>query len=90
MRGRESGVSGFNGGGFALEMKTFRRSPVVEISLMPYTYYVDDWGLRETSHLSRRLRKGRAKGAEWIPVAVRNPSLYDSFRIVIPTYGASM
>ena len=57
MRGRESGVSGFNGGGFALEMKTFRRSPVVEISLMPYTYYVDDWGLRETSHLCRRLRK---------------------------------
>ena len=57
---------------------------------MPYTYYVDDWGLRETSHLSRRLEKGRAKGAGWIPVAVRNPSPYDLFRIVIPTYGASM
>ena len=89
MRGRESGGAGSTGG-FALEMKTFRRSPVVEISLMPYTYYVDDWGLRETSHLSRRLRKGRAKGAGWLPVAVRNPSLYDLFRIVIPTYGASM
>lgn len=87
--GEKAGGAGSTGG-FALEMKTFRRSPVVEISLMPYTYYVDDWGLRETSHLSRCLRKGRAKGAGWLPVAVRNPSLYDSFRIVIPTYGASM
>ena len=87
--GEKAGGAG-SMGDFALGMKTFRRSPVVEISLMPYTYYVDDWGLRETSHLSRPLEKGRAKGAGWIPVAVRNPSLYDLFRIVIPTYGASM
>ena len=40
--------------------------------------------------ISVSLEKGRAKGAGWLPVAVRNPFLYDSFRIVIPTYGASM
>lgn len=36
--GEKAGGAG-SMGDFALGMKTFRRSPVVEISLMPYTYY---------------------------------------------------